>query len=390
MFDLAYVLGTLSTDQFLKEYKGKKAIYIPGSADRYPDLFGWDEINDILNLGRPSLEAIRLVYEKKPLENVELGRLFHWLTEGATLIINSAQQIDPMVEQLSNGLGKDMNSFVNINCYTSFPSKQGFDCHYDGHDVFIMQTTGDKLWKVFEPTRMFPLDIERKPKQEPPEDLKCYVECTLTPGDVLYIPRGHWHYALSQTPSVHLTVSQGPRSGIEFLHWINQQLLESDEFLRQDFPIVDIASLGGNREDDVFHQHMEKFRQHMQNVIDDPGMQESFNRFCMTRNPVRQHFQLPEIGILSDELSKDTAFKLATSQKALIRYDEEKHSAMVTVRGKVLDLNNVSKPLLEAIFFSANPVISGNTLMKVHSDWEGIKFLLQKLFEEGMLILDTE
>lgn len=193
MFGLDRILAPLSVDEFLSEYSGQKAVHIPGAENKFQSLYGWGEVNNVLNGMRPSFEGVRLVHETKTLPQDELRRMSHWLANGATLVINHVQHIDPIMEQFAESLANDMNANVNINCYVSFPSKQGFDCHYDTHDVFVIQTMGRKEWKVFEPSRRFPLDRDaaaEKTKYAKPAEGE-YLSCELTPGDVLYIPRGH-------------------------------------------------------------------------------------------------------------------------------------------------------------------------------------------------------
>ncbi len=148
MYNLEKIISPMSVDDFIDGYLGKKACYIPGNADKFPGFFDWEQVNDIVNFSRPSREGIRLVHEKKPLEIKELANLAHWMVKGATLVINHVQQIDPVVSRFSTMLGSDMNSNINVNCYASYPTKQGFDNHYDTHDVFVVQTAGRKAWKV--------------------------------------------------------------------------------------------------------------------------------------------------------------------------------------------------------------------------------------------------
>jgi len=158
MFGLEYILRPVSTEEFLDQYKGKKALHITGEESKFENLYGWEDINHVVNKSRPSYEGMLLVHETNSLPRHELQNLSNWLAKGATLVINSVQTIDPIAEQFGEILANDMNSSVNINCYVSFPAKQGFDCHYDTHDVFIVQTSGVKKWYVFEPTRQDPLD----------------------------------------------------------------------------------------------------------------------------------------------------------------------------------------------------------------------------------------
>jgi len=226
MFGLDYLLSPCSVEEFRKTHYRERALYVPGADDKFASLFGWDDINNVMSNQRSSRDGVRLVYETKNLPPASLQHLDHWLWQGATLIINNVNQIDPIVGRFAALLGHELNTHVNINSYTSCPTKQGFDTHYDKHDVFIVQLAGKKAWTVFEPTRKWPLERETGPKGDPP-DTKPYLECDLTAGDVLYIPRGHWHYAVAVTPSIHFTVGPQARTGIDLLHYLTQKLTKN-------------------------------------------------------------------------------------------------------------------------------------------------------------------
>lgn len=392
MFGIEHIIRPISVDDLLNNYLGKKALYIPGWADKFPDIFGWEQVNDQINFSRPSRESIRLIYEKQPLDNSQLANLAEWMVKGATLVIQHVQQIDPVVSRFSTRLGKDLNSGINVNCYASYPSKQGFDNHYDGHDVFVIQTAGTKSWKVFEPTRKFPLDMDVIPKGNPP-DVDPYLECEMNVGDVLYIPRGHWHYAIAIEPSIHLTVSNNQRSGIDLMIWLTEHLRDNDEFLRQDFPVAMLDLLGGYRPNDAFHNHVNEFRKHMHEIIDDDNLIESFLRFCMVRNPVPRNFQLPALALIKDKIEPDTWFRMSTDQKMLVRFDPDGNKGELVVRGHILNMNNVGKEILEMLANSTDGgMISGKKLQEASPDesWENIKMLLVTLFENGIIELDSE
>jgi len=387
MFGLAHILAPITVEDFLKTYRGEKAFYIPGKVDKYPDFYDWEQINDQINFSRPSRESIRLIYEKQPLDHAQLARLAEWMVKGATLVINSVQEVDPIISRFATSLGRDMNSSINVNCYASYPSKQGFDTHFDHHDVFVVQTSGEKTWKVFEPTKKYPLDIEPYIKTEPPE-VEPYLECTMKVGDVLYIPRGHWHCAVAVEPSVHLTVSNKQTSGIDFLMWLTENLRDKDEFLRRDFPVVQLGLLGGDLTDKEFNKHFKDFKSHMMKIIEDDALMESFLQFCMIKNPVPRNFQLPDLALMKDSIEPLTQFKMAVDQKILTRLNEDNLSGQLIIRGHVLNMNKVGKNILEILANSTEGVIlTGDLLQNANpkASWDDIKVLLLFLFENGIL-----
>jgi len=389
MFGFQGLIAPLDVDEFLEKSWGRAARHIPGAEAKFADLYGWEDVNHALSFGRPSYEGIRLVYEKTSLPPTELANLSRWLAQGATLIVNSVDQIDPIVGRFGSVLGLDLNTHVNINCYASCPARQGFDTHYDRHDVFIIQIAGTKRWTVFEPTTKWPLERQRNAKGKPPET-EPYLDVELSPGDVLYIPRGHWHHAVAVTPSIHFTVGPESRSGVDFLYWITDRLMYSDEFLRQDFPVVGVSELGGTRDSTALREHVDTFRQHMKETLDREDLLESLVQYCMSSAWRRRSFQLPHHGLIADQVSPDTLFERLPDQKVLIRWDESTQRSLVLARGSILDLEKLPQPVLQRLFEDQNPV-NGAMLISLapQLEWKQVRTMLLLLYERRVLRLAT-
>ena len=98
---------------------------------------------------------------------------------------------------------------VQANLYLSSKRKQGFQAHFDFHDVFAMHVMGEKTWTVFQGRADYPIKhpmFEGWPRERH-EQLKgeLWREVRLRPGDLLYLPRGQYHYALADDgPCVHI------------------------------------------------------------------------------------------------------------------------------------------------------------------------------------------
>jgi len=122
-------------------------------------------------------------------------------------------------------LESEFGCMVGSNAYLTPLNSQGFAPHYDDVDVFILQLEGYKRWRVYAPfnkretlPRQSSRDYTEKEIEENGEEV---LDVVLSPGDVLYLPRGWIHQAEtvsrpSQMPklpgikddhSLHLTVS---------------------------------------------------------------------------------------------------------------------------------------------------------------------------------------
>lgn len=391
MFGLEYLVSPLSTDEFLSKYWGKRAVLIPGNEKKFKELFGWNEVNHFLDESRGSYDGLRLIYEKNPLPHEELNRVDQWLEKGATLGINSINAVDAVMKEFSSMLARDLNTGVNINCYVSCPNKQGFDTHYDMHDVFALHLEGKKIWRVFEPTiQTYPLHAQGNiHKGSAPEDTDPYIQHEMTPGDILYIPRGHWHDALSITPSIHLAVGPESRSGYEFMVWLASQMMNNEEFFRKDFPVANVGSFGGAYADEALNKHLASFRERLHEMIDAESLPEAFNRYIMSANPVRRQHQLPDTWTIKETITEDTEFFIPADQKALIRYDEESKQATIHIRGHMLQILGIPSSMLKTLFSQPNAKFSGSKLLASSSDieWSKLKAALLHMYEHGLIVL---
>jgi hypothetical protein len=161
--------------------------------------------------------------------------LIQELREGATLIIDAVQDFSKPLQQLCFNLEQVLRTNVNVNTYVAFRDLQGFDLHFDDHDVFILQVYGHKDWSVYGETVPNALkDITAPPR---PDGAPVFKR-RLAPGDVLYMPRGWWHYATPcEEPSLHLTVGMRMPTFMDLIGWLQRQLYAADGDVRSRLPI---------------------------------------------------------------------------------------------------------------------------------------------------------
>ena len=142
------------------------------------------------------------------LDDTALLRLF---ADGHTLVLQGLHRTHPPVLAFAQDLSADLGHPVQVNAYVTPAQSRGFAAHYDVHDVFVLQTGGDKLWHLHAPVHPHPLrdqpwqdhrEAVSEAAQRDPD-----LEVTLHPGDVLSIPRGWLHSATALGEvSTHLTV----------------------------------------------------------------------------------------------------------------------------------------------------------------------------------------
>jgi hypothetical protein len=95
---------------------------------------------------------------------------------------------------------------LQLSAYLSPPHAQGLDVHHDTHDVVVIQLEGEKRFDLYEPVVASPVPglLLRRDQAARARHVG---SCALAPGDVLYLPRGVPHRALSGARhSLHLTL----------------------------------------------------------------------------------------------------------------------------------------------------------------------------------------
>lgn len=164
MSALQFLLHPCSTEAFLAHNWTTKAIALSGKGQpRFAHLFSWETLNDLLNFHQFTYPDLRLALDGKVLEAAETAHLANWCQQGATLILDQLHKRVPAIAAFASELRQDIGFSTQVNAYASYPGRQGFSCHYDTHDVFILQISGSKEWFVFHDTVKYPLPDQNHP-----------------------------------------------------------------------------------------------------------------------------------------------------------------------------------------------------------------------------------
>jgi len=247
---LQAILNPLGWSDFTCHYLGKKP-YVSLSQNRnFDELLTWNEINRILlehRLEHPRLRMFKNV-QLVPASNyinrttsrrgsvsptILIKEFNEEVLNGATLIIDAIQEMSPKIRDLCDNFNFSLKGICQANAYIALADQQAFDTHWDGHDVFVLQISGEKHWKIYHPTRLYPLDtdLDKPSNLTTPEEKQVFWEGTIKAGDTLYIPRGWWH---SVSPvgkeTIHISVGYNPPTGVDYMKWISNRLLQEEDF----------------------------------------------------------------------------------------------------------------------------------------------------------------
>lgn len=385
MKTLDYLLAPFSTSQFLAEYWTKKALYFQGQPQKFSPLFSWSALNYLLNYHRLSESDIRFSLNGQTLPDSQDPRIWQErLNQGATLVVNGLHHRIPALAALAADLRQELGYRTHINLYCSPPQQQGFACHYDTHEVFVLQIDGTKAWSVYPATVPFP-DRSRSQEQDSAQEIpqEAYLNCVLHPGDVLYIPKGHWHCAVAcDRPSLHLTVGVDCLTGLDWLDWLRQDLQSLPEW-RQSLPAI------ANGSTDDLKQHLIALQERLTAVLADPEqLQRCLDDFANHDQPPLPISLPTQLGVDIFRDGFTTQFTWPLLHERQVKQVDEAHYE-VQVGPKQIELRGISPAFAEKLVDSHQFKLVDAACWEPALDLEtDVAPLLASLVQQGVLLVE--
>jgi len=344
----------MGSDEFLRDYFGKSFLYLPGNNGKFGSLLPWNELNRILEEHRLVPPRLTLFQGGKSIPTEKYlcttdrygprllaAELTNLLAQGATLVVNTFDELHKPIRELAVGLERIVRTTVWVNLYAGWRTDRGFLLHYDDHDTVILQVAGRKHWAVYRPTRLSPLeqgkDVEpaEKPVEEP------IWNKILEDGGLLYIPRGWWHVANPvDEPTLHLTISIQNHRGLDLLIWLVKQLKNCLE-VRQDIPHL------ADRDRQLVY--MEQLRKYLFEAWSD-DLLERFLASTDANALLRPHLQLPNSatpqGIV---LNRKSLVRLTGARRLDLTGKPQNSNLKFKCSGKTLHCSVATLPALERV-----------------------------------------
>lgn len=251
--NLQAILAPISLNKFFSEYWGYKFLYLTGEDEKFSNYFTWNDLNKILSSHR--LEPPRLRLEQAGKSKEELSNFIEYvharrghaipyinvpifnqiLSDGATLVLDAVDELHSNIRTTCENMCSTFYVNPQVNLYASWGDSEGFGLHWDDHDVFVLHLYGTKKWQFFGASREYPLYRDVSEGDVP--TWNPIFETNLTPGDILYIPRGHWHNVVGYgAHTMHLTIGITTPTGIDLINWLCDEL-RTESYFRKDLPI---------------------------------------------------------------------------------------------------------------------------------------------------------
>jgi bifunctional lysine-specific demethylase and histidyl-hydroxylase MINA len=306
----ADLIAPIAQPDFLSSILGKKPIHIPGNPDKFTFAMSWDLMNAVLNQsGIWTTQTLQLVLDKVVLrpdlygiegtgrdggrsQSVDFNKVRALIRQGASLVLNEIETLTPGMKRIAEILGRTPGGKVQANLYCSWQKHQAFDVHYDTHDVFAMQVSGEKAWRIYQ--RHF-----KDPINHPAFKMRdtafhhankgpLLMEFTMRPGDLVYIPRGFYHEALAESDStVHMSFSIVSMIGLDVLTMLFEHGV-MDEAFRQSVPQPD------ERDGAALNEYLMRLAGRMREILRDPKVRAQLEAYLRTYTFQSHSIKLPD------------------------------------------------------------------------------------------------
>lgn len=250
---LGFLIAPADRADFLANiYEQRELLNLRNEPDRYAELLTLESLDHfiasadlregMLDLSNKHNRISRDAYVDDNGKIVQVAVTEEYL-KGATIILPHLHDSMFNLGEFARSLEEVFSCHVQTNIYLTPASReagkstQGFPPHYDNHDVFVMQISGSKAWRIYgtpvaTPFRGETFELARHQAGEPTQTF------TMNAGDCIYLPRGLMHDAenVGDEPSLHITVGLITKTWADLLLESISELALAEPAFRRSLP----------------------------------------------------------------------------------------------------------------------------------------------------------
>ena len=400
MLTFGAITAPLAAKDFLDNYWGRRAVLLRDPQRSFSDYFTWPALDSLLNSGAltyPSTLASREEQVIAPAEftkggdgkTIDVSALLRLFRDGASFSIRGADAHWPPLKSIIACLYDTLFETVHTNVYCSPADTQGFRCHYDLHEVFVLQIEGAKHWRVFEPTIDAPVAPWSEADVPDESETRPYIDEVIRKGDVLYVPRGHWHYATAENcHSLHITVGVTCRKADALLDLLGNELRHHAAWRRNAPLLGGPTPHGGLQISSEFTAWADELRATLRRALDDPGLTDRLASELFVSTKAMPAVETIASGEVGSPATDQMVFSRPPGQRHLLVSGGD-NIVLVKVADTELEFEDVNRELL-ARLFGPEPFMLRDlkSLAGGASDAE-LRELIETLVRSGLLVART-
>ncbi len=233
-----HCLGDTSVDDFLKHYWQKKPLLVKNA---FPGIQSPLTADELAGLACEENINARLVLEKDgdypwqaengPFDESRFAQLpdSHW-----SLLISDVEKYLPETKSLVKAFRFLPDWRLDDLMISYAPTGGSVGPHVDDYDVFLIQLSGQRLWKISE---HFPNETIDDVDLRILKNFTAEQEWLCKPGDLLYLPPNVAHHGIAQEHKENcMTASVGFRApslktiSSDYIHFLNENLHSTTRF----------------------------------------------------------------------------------------------------------------------------------------------------------------
>ena len=335
----ADLIAPVTPNEFFGEIYGRKPLHIPGDADKFASVMSWGSLNQALAINAFwTTDNLKLFQDVAPVAIEDYCRSVPGLgapvmrpdpdlvksqmSRGASLVLNSIDTLNPDIQSVADVLEQTLLGYTQLNLYCSFAGHKAFDSHFDTHEVFALHAEGEKTWNIYQGRLDNPvhhstfLDLTADQHQHNRRELM--MEVHMTPGDLLYLPRGQYHDALASSyGTLHLTFGVIPLRGLDIFELLEDEAL-ADSLFRQDLPRV--AGDGGAQD---LGTRLGELAGRLGEMMQESNFLESVIQLQKRRHGTRGTYELPDRPVINEFVLKATGLRVTRRGSAYFLRSEK-------------------------------------------------------------------
>ncbi|MBU3070489.1 cupin domain-containing protein [Aestuariicella sp. G3-2] len=394
-------LGSISTDDFIREYWQQKPLLIRQAIPDYQSPVTPDEL---AGLALEEDVESRIILEKGkspwelrrgPFNESEFSKL---PADKWTLLIQAADHLIPEVADLLDQF-RFIPSWRLDDIMISYATRGGsVGPHYDQYDVFLLQAGGKRHWQIGQ-------HCNAGSRKRDDTDLHILTEFheqesfTLEPGDMLYLPPqvAHWGKALDDDCITYSIGFRAP-SQAEILEELLQEHLST---LTEDHRFQDPAFTPQQHSGEISHDALQQIHQLWSKAITPASIENWFGRYMTTpKYEIEDRLTCEEVAsgeVIPEELPcwapEDLLTRDPASRFAFLTDDNSNRSPEALPHGQChlfVDGNSYSVNEKLAHLLSNKRTFTGTALSDAIQDDQEKLIVQTLLLNQQLFILDEE
>ncbi len=336
------LLGSLTPEEFLRDYWQKKPLLIRQAWTDFPELIDYARLAELAR--RDDVES-RLIEYKNQQWQLESGpftasRLKRLGETDWTILVQNMNHLVPHISDLLYRFNFLPYTRLDDVMISYAPPGGTVGPHYDSYDVFLLQVGGQKRWQISsDDANGF---IEDAPIRVL-KDFNPQQEWILEHGDMLYLPPKYAHYGVALEPGMTYSIGfRAPKTqeiASKFLEYLQDDLCLEGMYADPDASVTHTPAK-------IDAQFTSRIHQMLQQITwDEKNVSEFIGRYFSEPKSHVFFDQTDRLLDFDDFAAAITQHGVILNLKSLMLYTDD----CIYINGELLECDSTSRAALQIL-----------------------------------------